>query len=61
MHEVNIRPAQLDDILGIKNLMDGIFGPFAQMEGLFKKWIADKRFSVQVAHQNKKIIGICTW
>lgn len=58
---VTIRKASLDDVSFIKIIMDDTFGAYAQNEELFKKWISQEEFSVYVAVDGNRIIGVSTW
>ena len=41
--------------------MNNIFGSFPGVEDLFKKWITDSHFSIHVAIDGEKLIGISSW
>lgn len=58
---INIKAAELSDLVQIKDLMESVFGPFGKLEELFTKWITQPQYSVFVAQTDNKIIGVSTW
>ena len=61
MIRASVDPAKLSDIDQIKSLMEGVFGPFPKLEGLFTKWVTQDQYNVVVAKINEKVIGVSTW
>ncbi len=58
---MEIRSAVLADIPPIKGLMEDTFGRFDRIAELFQKWITQANYSVWVAIEEKKIVGVSSW